>query len=249
MGWIVFGVILLIIALIFLSVARGERGKLTAISAADTLDSKSLADLHERVTTTLGTDVFAQVVEVVGTIECDAPLTSPVGSKPCVSYTYTLTREYEEDVTETDAQGKQTSSVQKKSETLQSETKQVEFWVRDATGRVRVVPDGAEVDLSESNERFESAYAAGGKTRTIGRRHRETLLPVGVQVFILGTAVDRAGSPAITKSPKEGKFLISRKSERELTQDAAGSAKGYTIATAVCGVGGLLAILIGLVSR
>lgn len=248
MGWFFFGGFLLVIALICFFIARGERGKLAVISATDTLDSKSLADLHERVTTTLGTDVFAQVVEVVGTIECDTPLSSPVGGRPCVSYTYTLTREYEEDVTETDAQGKQTTSVQKRSETLQSETKQSEFWVRDATGRVRVVPEGAEIDQSESNERFEPAYAAGGRTRTIGRKHRETLLPVGAQVFILGTAVDRAGSPAITKSPKDGKFLISRKSERELTQDAAGSAKGYMIAAAACGGGGLLAILIGLLA-
>jgi E3 Ubiquitin ligase len=150
MGWFFFGGFLLVIALICFFIARGERGKLAVISATDTLDSKSLADLHERVTTTLGTDVFAQVVEVVGTIECDTPLSSPVGGRPCVSYTYTLTREYEEDVTETDAQGKQTTSVQKRSETLQSETKQSEFWVRDATGRVRVVPEGAEIDQSES---------------------------------------------------------------------------------------------------
>jgi hypothetical protein len=243
------GILLLIVAVVCFFWARSQAGQLQAMNAADTYTAQMASDLHGRVAAALGADALAQICDIEGLIECDAPLTAPLSGTPCVAYTYSLNREYEEDVTATDAQGKTETRTERHSETLQNEDRRINFWLRDATGRTLVVPESADLDLLDTANRFDSAPAPGnGRTRTLGQRAVESALPVGTKVYVLGCVVDYQGQPAIARSPRDAKarFMISRKSERELTQSAAAWARGLRYTAIGSGAIGLILLVMGL---
>ena len=244
------GIILLIIAVICFFWGRSQARELQAMNAADTYTAQMLSDLHGRVTASLGADALAQPCEVEGVIECDSPLTAPLSGTACVAYMHTVTREYEEDVTSTDSQGKSETRTERRSETLENQERRVNFWVRDATGRTLVVPESADLDLAETANRYEATPARGhGHVRDLGQRFVETSLAVGTRVYVLGCAIDYQSQPAIGRSPRQSsaRFLVSRKSERELTQSAASWSRGLYYVAAGSGVAGLALLILGLV--
>jgi hypothetical protein len=247
---IIVAIILLIIAVICFFVGRSQAGRLSAMNAADTYTAQLLTDIHTRVTGTLGADALAQACEVEGVIDCDAPLSGPVSGTTCVAYSYTVTREYEEDVTKKDEKGKVTTSTERRSETVQSEDRRVNFWVRDATGRTLVCPDGAELDLAETGDRYDAARKGGaGRTRTLGHKHVEQSLPVGAKVYVLGCAVDHEGRPMVGCSPRDKnlQFIISRRSERELAKSASSTAWGFKVAAGATGALGMILLVVGMI--
>jgi len=199
----------------------------------------------------LGGETLAQPCEVAGTIEADEPLTAPLSNSACVAYTYQVTREYEEDVTTTDSNGKTTTETQQRSETASSDERRARFFVRDATGRVLIDPADAELDLVDSGTRFDSAQQTTlTRTRTLGHRHQEQSLAVGTPVYILGCVVDGQGQPMIARSPKDHqqKFIISRLSEHELATSAANAARYWYYGAAGAVELGLVLLVIGIVS-
>lgn len=247
---IFIGVILLIVAVICFFIYRSESSKLRAMSATDTYTAQLLKDLHTRVVGTLGSDALAQACEVEGIIECSTPLTGPISKKPSVAYTYQVTREYEEEVTSRDSDGKTTRKTERGSETITSEDRRTNFWVRDATGQILVNPEGADLDLIEMANRFEDEPAQTmARRRTLGKRMTERALPVGTKVYILGFAVDHEGQPMITRDPRgKGLFIVSRKSERELMQSAESWSRNLRYVTIGSGVLGVLLVIIDLLT-
>jgi hypothetical protein len=247
---IFFGIILLLVAAGCWFAARGQAGRLRAINAADTFTAQMLLELYNRVVPALGGEALDQPCEVAGTIESDAPLTAPLSNTACVAYTYQVTREYEEDVTTTDEHGKTTTETQQRSETASNDERRTRFFVRDATGRVLIDPADAELDLIDSGTRFDPAQQTTlTRTRTLGHRHQEQSLAVGTPVYILGCVVDGQGQPMIARSPKDHKqkFIISRRSERELAASAASAARYWYYGAAGAGALGLVLLVIGLV--
>jgi hypothetical protein len=245
------GVILLLVAIGCFFAARSQAGRLQAINATDTFTAQMLSDLHSRVVSSIGGEALAQPCEVAGTIEADTPLTAPLSGSACVAYTYQVTREYEEDVTNTDEHGKTTTETQQRSETASSDERRTRFYVRDATGRVLIDPADAELDLADSGTRFDPAQQTTlTRTRTLGHRHREQSLAVGTPVFILGCVVDGQGQPMIARSPKDSKqkFFISRRSERELAGAAASAARYWYYGASGAAALGLVLLVIGVVS-
>jgi E3 ubiquitin ligase len=247
---LIVGILLLITAVVCFFIARSQSGKLQAMNATDTYTAQELHDLHSKITSSLGADALAQPSEIEGVIECDAPLTTSLSRTACVAYTRTVSREYEEDITETDQQGKRTTRTQRGSETVESEERHTNFWVRDATGRTQVDPEGAELDLVETSNHFDPAASPGyGRTRTLGQRSVEQALPIGTRVYVLGCAVDQGGQPTIACSPRDPKarFMISRKTERELAQSAESWSRNLRYAAIGSGVLGLVLLVIGLI--
>jgi hypothetical protein len=247
---IIFSIILLIVSIGCFFAARGQAARLQAINAADTFTTKMLQELYTRVVSTLGGEALAQPCEVTGVIEADAPLTAPLSKTACVAYTYPSTREYEEEVTPTDDQGKRTTETHKRSDTESSEDRRARFYVRDETGRVLIDPDQAELDLVDSGTRFDPTRSAPQtRTRTLGHRHQEQSLKVGTQVYVLGCVVDGQGQPMIACSPKDRsqKFIVSRRGERELANAAASAARNLYYATAGSGVLGIMLLGLGLI--
>jgi hypothetical protein len=248
---IIFGVILLLVAIGCFFAARSQSGRLHAIDSTDTFTAQMLGELYNRVIPALGSEALSQPCEVAGIIEADAPLTGPLSNNTCVAYTYQVTREYEEDVTTTDSHGKTTTETKQRSETASSDQRRTRFYVRDATGRVLIDPTDAELDLIDSGTRFDPAQpTASARTRTLGHRHQEQSLAIGTPVYILGCVVDGQGQPMIARSPQDHKqkFIISRRSERELASAAASAARYWYYGASGAGALGLVLLVIGIVT-
>jgi hypothetical protein len=116
---------------------------------------------------------------------------------------------------------------------------------------VLIDPTDAELDLADSGTRFDPAQRTTlTRTRTLGHRHQEQSLAVGTSVYILGCVVDGQGQPMIARSPKDAKqkFIISRRSERELAGAAASAARYWYYGASGAGALGLVLVLIGMVS-
>lgn len=241
------GIALLIVATICFFVARSNAGKLHAMNAAETYTAQLLGEVHRKIAASLGADALAQACEVEGVIECEAPLKGPLSGQACVAYAHTVTREYEQRVTSTDSAGKRETKVERRSEQVQSDERRTNFFIRDATGRTLVIPEGAEIDMLDSGNRFDAEEKPwSGDTRSLGRRHAERFLPVGTKVYVLGTAVDHQGAPALAQRPKQ-RFMISRKSERELAGSAAGWARGLYITAGASGAIGVILVIADLI--
>lgn len=262
------GIVLLIIAVICFFSARSQANKLHAMNAAETYTSRMLTELHTNVVSTLGREALAETCDIEGVIECDTPLGAPLSGTPCVAYTMKVEREYEERVSDTDSAGKQTTRVQRGSETVESNENKVDFWIRDDTGRVLVHPEQAELDLVKTKEQFQAATSHGvGQTldfglfsftlpaphfttgrQTLGYRVTEEILETGIRVYVLGCASDYNGVPAITFNArkKDQRFMVSRRTERELANSAAKTARTLYFAAAGTGMLGVLLVVLGL---
>ncbi len=247
---IIAGIIFLVVAVICFFVARSNANSLAEMNATDTYTAQLLGEVYKKVADSIGADALAQPCEVAGSIECSTPLTAPISKNPCVAYSYTQTREYEERVTKTNDAGKQETTVERRSEQLKSEERRVNFYVRDATGRTLVLPEGAELDLAESGNRFDTVQQPwSGLTHPLGLRHVEQSLAPGTSVYILGCVVDHKGIPAITRHPTDAnhRFMVSRRSERELADSAAAWARYMNYAAIGAGVLGLILTVLGLI--
>jgi hypothetical protein len=239
------GVFLIILAVIFFFVARSNAGKLHAMNAAETYTAHMLSEVHRKITTALDADALAQPCELTGVIECDAPLQGPYSGNDCVAYRASKVREYEQRERSRKPDGTSETTVERKSDTVESNERRVPFYVRDETGRVLVMPEHADIDLQESANRFAAVSEAWtGDTRTQGWREIEQSLQPGTRVYVLGCAVDHEGKPAMARHPHDSKqrFMISRKSERELAGSAATWSRNMYYAAG--GVGGLGLILL-----
>ena len=261
------GIILLSIAVICYFIARSQAKKLDAMNSADTFTSRMLADLHEKVVSSLGREALAETCDIEGIIECDAPLKAPLSGTPCVAYTMTVQREYEEKVTDTDSEGRKTTRMQRGSETMETNENKVDFWIRDDTGRVLVHPEQAELDLVQTKEQYQAAAASpkgkevdfgpfsfnipsgsGTGRQTLGYRATEQVLETGIRVYVLGCASDYNGQPAITVHPKnQGRFMVSRRTERDLANSAAATSRNLYFAAAGTGVLGALLVVLSFV--
>jgi hypothetical protein len=120
------------------------------------------------------------------------------------------------------------------------------FYVRDNTGRVEIDPEGARFDLKETDTGFE-CYTNGTSTeRRI--QHLERCLPVDQQVYVLGFLRNNNGAPLIAQYPLGGeqRFLISYRSEAQLTGRARTHAYGLYLTGGLSGGAGILLVMVAL---
>jgi hypothetical protein len=210
-----FGVVPCIIGGIFLSVY---------------LKSRRRADLMQRVPTspaaTVGAMQPGQLVEVTGALRCPKPLKSEMAGLPCASYVAWIERVYHEDEQDDDGN----TETKERSEMLARNVRRVPFLVEDESGRVRVRPDGAEIDGQPVHDRFEARPArgqiwlggvmvdlrAGG--RTLGYRVREEILPIDQPVYVLGAVTDDGGIGRPGKDAQNAGFIISHRSEESVVR-------------------------------
>lgn len=266
---IIVGIVLIAAGGILLLIRRSQQGKLMEIMGTQTSTSQELLKAAEYVAERLGEPgSFRQIAEVKGVLKCDAPLRSEIAKEPCVYYSMTVTREYEESYWETDSQSKQqVRKTRRGSETVASNSQRIPFWVEDATGPTWVDPAGADIDAVQVVDRFESSTGGvitlGGysfdvgslvgqmlsDTRTLGYRFRESILPVGRQVYLLGEAADSAGRLQIQKPGGKGrKFIISLKSEEELIRSTQSAIRWLLAGALASGIVGVVLIAVGLFS-
>ncbi len=200
--------------------------------------------LIENIPTSTIRSLALGLVEIEGLTQPEEGLlSSPFSGVPCVFYSYTV----EEHV----GSGKHA-----RWETVAKGTSEQPFFVRDTTGRVLVVPLGAELILPDERT-YQNAWlgelpptALAGlnrlgvsTTRWIGNktlRCRETFIQPEEWVYVLGTAQEQPGAQELVEnsarlyigSSRDHEFIISDRSEKDLLSRLGWQVLAY-------GIGGL----------
>ncbi|MFQ4134999.1 E3 ubiquitin ligase family protein [Nodosilinea sp. PGN35] len=223
------------------------------------------ADLEATATAVskeIGGGDWRDYVWLWGTVQTATPLTSEFKQVPCVYYTSTVIREYEETVREKDSDGRVTSRTQRGSETISEHKQRIPFDLVDSSGQVRVDPEEAKIEPVEVLNEFRPGAPAGGMLsfggfslalgdvgpggarRTLGYRYRETILPVDRPLLVVGTASDRTGSIAIEKPAQDDQpYIITLKSHEAITKSVGQSAQIALWSMVGCfGVGAVLLV-------
>jgi hypothetical protein len=162
-----------------------------------------------------------RVVGVMGTLRCQKPLISEMARVPCAWSHAWIERIYEHDEREANGDWR----TEETRETLGSHVRLRPFFVEDASGRVRVTPDGADVTAQTSMDRFEE-HPAHGRVRlgdamidvnyggrTVGYRFREEILPLDAPVYVLGVVTDKGEIARPGKDTSDAAFVISYRTE------------------------------------
>jgi hypothetical protein len=166
-----------------------------------------------------------QVVEVAGTLRVRTPLTAEFSQKPCAYFKAEIERE--EVYYERDSQGRDERRT--RTTTVYTNMKYGQCLIEDASGRVGIDFDGADVEAIQT---VKEPTAPPGQTNASGiiggvlsalsstnstYTRKESILPADIPVFVLGEVQQGGliGKPA--KGSKNKIFVISHKSKEERT--------------------------------
>lgn len=215
---------------------RGE-SNLIAMRDAPTLSVAEVAERHRWATH--GVQPFGAAVEVVGTIECDAPLQAPYSEKLCVAYDYVVNEESERHIGRRGM--RRGREIEHHSTDLQDQ-RVPRFYIHDATGRLAVDTAGARLDLLETVARYEEFAGLHGSEREIWREERALLL--GHRAYVLGYVADDGGQPVLRGHPRDAarRVLVSYRDERSFAAAVRGRAYALYLAGGLS-LGGAAALL------
>ena len=236
MGWFLAALLAAVVAGIAWWTGRSATRRRGRLLATETSTVATLTEVAAAATGAAGEGSYREVVELSGEAHPGPAgrLTSPETGTPCVWHRHTVTRRYTQ-VTK-DAEGKRTTSTAE--ETVTSETSSSAFVLVEASGGV----DGARKSLSEFRE-----GRRGGARDTIGFEHEEWVLEPGTRLFVAGEVSDAGGVLTIRK-PAKGDLVVTTRSEEQLLDSAAGSARTAGIVLRVAGAAAVVLAVVGLVS-
>jgi hypothetical protein len=176
--------------------------------------------------------VFIGLVELKGNVQCEQPIVSYLAATPCVYYSFDIEERWSRLVTETVTDDKGNTRTVTRQESgwtsVDSRTESTPFYVQDDTGSLLVRPEGARIEalgvFSQSCSRFDPLYygkgPAGGIIDSDGmRRFTEEAIPLQAPIFIVGQARERQDivAPEIAADPKAREFLISVRTEEQVS--------------------------------
>lgn len=248
----IIGVVLLILGVIFFFQKRFGEKKLAEIALAEKLTAKEINDRASSGSS-------GKLVQVSGTVESDTPLTGQMSQEQCVYCRTSVYRDYEETTYQQDADGRDAPTTRRGSERLSYAENHTHFFVNDETGRVRVDPKGADIDLTRVVDNFDtgnslqfsgdnlkwgrfsfniSSKGMGSRgSTTLGYRFIEEIMPLNQQVLVLGEAGSGAHEVTISK-PGKGNFIISTKSAEGLASSVEGKVRFMKTAYIICLIAG-----------
>ena len=189
--------------------------------------------LIENVPTSKVKGVFMGLNEVKGEAVRDDPLTSYLAEAPCVYYAYSIAEHWQRTETYTDGEGKTKTRTVSGWTTVDQGEILSPFDLRDETGRLRIVPDRAEVEADEAMSttcgRMSALYYGKGPASAVGnsthrRRFTESIIGLGARIYVMGMARLREDvvQPEIAHDKSAELFLISTRGEKQIT-------RGYAI--------------------
>jgi hypothetical protein len=176
--------------------------------------------------------VFIGLVELKGTAQCEQPLTSYLAGAPCIYYAYEIAERWSRLVTTTESDGRGGTREVTRRESgwtqVDARTESTPFYLQDDTGGILVRPDGARIESLGVFDRecsmwdplyFEKGPALGIMDSDGMRRFTERVVPVQAQTFVVGQARERSDmiAPEIATDPNASEFLISLRSEEEVS--------------------------------
>jgi len=174
---------------------------------------------------TLG--VFIGLAELKGTAESDQPLTSYLAAAPCVLYKWKVEEHWSRTVTSVGPKG---VTVRHESgwTTVAKGEQLPAFYLKDDTGVIRIVPQGAEIQdneiYSKTCKRTDPLYfGKGPQDETANSDHQrrfiETAILLHANLYIMGQAREREDIVAaeIAHDKKAPMFLISTRTEKQVS--------------------------------
>ncbi|MCX6648730.1 MAG: LemA family protein [Candidatus Bathyarchaeota archaeon] len=200
--------------------------------------------------------VFIGLVELKGTAESEAPLTSYLAGERCVHYEWEIEEQWSRQVTETyqDANGKTQTWTRTESgwTNVGHDGEQPPFYLKDDTGVIRVVPMDADIEgvssIDEVFGRGDPIYYGKGPPNAVAnsdhrRRFRETVIPLHSAIYVMGQARERQDTvaPEIAHDDNAPLFVISTNTEKQISG-------GYDLWFALLLVVGLVAAVLGSVA-
>jgi hypothetical protein len=196
--------------------------------------------------------VFIGEVELKGSAESETPLTSFLAGIRCVQYVWKVEEHWSRTVTETytDAKGTHTRTRTESGwKTVASGGEAIPFYLKDDTGVIRIVPEGANIEgnqiFNESCTPLSPLYYGKGPAGSIAnsthkRRFHETAVPLHVMLYVTGQSRERQDvvAPEIACDKNCSLFLISVRSEKQISR---GYGLGYwalICSGLLCAIGG-----------
>jgi hypothetical protein len=254
---VVLGLVSLVVSGFLVWKWRAAKESIYQMKVAEARPVRELKSMAGEIATEIGRGSFNEVCEVVGKLGSDEPLAGELSGEPCAYFRTTISRKWEEEVEEWDEQQKKhVKRTRSGSEVVSSTERRALAWIDDGTGRLDLRLDGAKMDLVEVEDRFEPGKKPSreglkfskheGNRRTLGFRYEEELLPLGVQVYVLGEVTDSEGLAMRKPSDANKRFLVSTKSEEEMLRGAEKSKTLSLIGAVAAAAIGVLAILAGI---
>lgn len=250
--WVVLGAggAALVIGVVLAFLGFRGRKKLEAMEATPTVTAADAAKI--------GLSAPGSRVEVVGVVETEEPLLSPTGQMPCVYYRYRLEHRVQRRVRD-EATG--SWKTDERWDTVEYRSDAVPFYLRDASGRCLIHPEGAEFvaetrtqeGYGDGRDYLRSSGLAGGILDGIlaslggnlesvtGYRITESMLRVGQPAYVLGTARRSGDFASLGKG--DGPFIISHKMEVELARKIKRSSALQYAFSAILALGGIAAMI------
>jgi hypothetical protein len=196
---------------------------------------------------TLG--VFIGLAELKGRAESDQPLTSYLAAKQCVLYSWKVEEHWSRTVTTMTSKGMQTRH-ESGWTTVAKNDVLPPFYLKDDMGIIRIVPQGAEIQdlqiFSKTCKHADPLYFSKGPLQEIAnsdheRRFVETAILLHSNLYVMGQARERADMVAaeIAKDKKAPIFLISTRTEKQISSSLGGGFWGWMIAGLLAAVGGV----------
>ncbi|MGC8989280.1 MAG: LemA family protein [Verrucomicrobiia bacterium] len=189
--------------------------------------------LVDNIPTSKTTGVFIGLVELKGTAETDAPLTSYLAEQSCVYYSWNVQEHWSRTVTETytDSQGKTRTRTRHESgwTTVANGGEMTPFYLKDDQGGVLVRLEGAKIEpqtiFSKTCSLGDPLYYAKGPAHSVPNSdHRrlftEQAIVLHAPLYVVGHACERADvvAPEIAADKDAELFLISTRSELQVSK-------------------------------
>ncbi len=176
--------------------------------------------------------VFIGLSELKGTAESEIPVTSYLGNIRCVLHEWKVEEQWSRSVTETytDTQGR--SGLRTRNESgwtiVASGGENPPFYLKDDSGIIRIVPEGASIHGVPTVDRTCGAgdplYFARGPLSAIPnsthqRRFRESVLPLHAMLYVVGQARERKDMVAaeIARDKSAPLYVISTRTEQKIS--------------------------------
>jgi hypothetical protein len=185
--------------------------------------------------------VFIGFVELKGTADSRRPLTGWLSGQKCVHYRWSVEEHWSHTYTETykDNEGRtRTRTVHESGwKTVADGGEMIRFYLRDDTGVIRVDPQGAKIEPvvtfeDECDDGDPLYYEKGPRDAVLHsdyrRRFVEHGIPLGLALYVVGQSRERDDivAPEIADDPKAPMFLITCRSEKDISSGMSWSSWG-----------------------
>jgi hypothetical protein len=217
--------------------------------------------LVDNLPTSKTTGVFIGLVELKGTAESERPLRSYLAGCPCVHYAWSVAERWTRTVIETYSDGEGRTQTRTRQEsgwtTVAQDGASIPFYLQDDCGVVLVRPQGAKIEagnvFSETCGRGDALYYAKGPGGAVAnsdgiRRFQELAIPLHCELYLMGQARERADmvAPEIAEDKTAPMYLISVRSEEQVSRGFGGAFWGWVIGGLVLSVAGFIGRDVGM---